>query len=404
LPIKLEMSKIVARSIRNAEYQRLRDGDLAILFFREACPYCKDFKPTWNRVARKLNEGRRREYYSRSNSQESPRHGEGQHDRNNDDERRRGYQDERDNRGGGGGENEHTAPRLEVVKLDVTKFPAVKNYIQFPTVPCIAMYKQGQHVVFLTTQDRSLPNILGIVENYYNRSTLPPSTDYVVGTEDGRWPIAMEQGQPTLGQHVPTLGQQHATTSGLAPPISTNPTSALAPTTTNMAALATFGSLATSAPAPSMNTVGGVMTGANVLLKEENEFALGNLPGSLASGLGPVGLGGDEENKNMKKQFNQEIKKRQALLTEVDQKINLQKQALQKSLEQAEKSLQNVKGQLQSAQQKLQQTQEELTRKQEELEIILQKRKQIEEQEALKNQESAARFIAFLRKGHYAPL
>ncbi len=311
------MSKIVARSIRNAEYQRLKDGDLAILFFRESCPYCKDFKPTWNRVARKLNEGdHRRNYLPGAEARPDS------------------YDD-----------------RLEVVKLDVTKFPAVKNYIQFPTVPCIAMYKRGKPVVFLTTQDRSLPNILGIIENYYTHSTMPLQGDFVIGTEDGRWPD--------------TTSTPNATSV---------PTNTIAPLNV-VSTLATVNVKPSHGPTPPA----GPVTAANVLLKEESEFLQGRL-----------------DDKSVKKDFNEEIKKRQALLVDVDRKINLQKQTLQESLVEAEKSLQSIKDQIQNAQQKLNATKEELARKQEELDQVMKKRKEIEENEALKNQECAARLLGLL--------
>lgn len=152
------MSKVVAPSIRNSQFQELKDGDLAVLFFRDSCPYCKDFKPTWNRVAKSIKE--------RWNNGDSLVY-EGSLDSESLDE------------------GKIAGPPV-VAKLDVHKFPAVKNRIGFPTVPCIALYKRGQPVVFCTSQDRSRPKMVRMLEQYY-RDDIKPA-EHVVANEEGQWP------------------------------------------------------------------------------------------------------------------------------------------------------------------------------------------------------------------------
>lgn len=154
------MSKVVARSVRNSEFQNLKDGDLCVLFFRESCPYCRDFKPTWNRVAKELKQ----RWNRASIVYDGPDAGEGS-------PVMRGIVE---------------AP--QVVKLDVTKFPAVKNTIRFPTVPCVALYKKGARVLFYTGADRSLPTVLSVIEDYYRHNKKPPVGQYKVGDANGNYP------------------------------------------------------------------------------------------------------------------------------------------------------------------------------------------------------------------------
>lgn len=160
-----DMSKVVAPSIHNSKFQELKEGDLAVLFFRESCPYCKDFKPTWNRVAKTV-----KERWSRGDSVV--------YDGDEDDDSSRSVEER---------SVELVRPPV-IAKLDVTKFPAVKNRIRFPTVPCVALYKKGERVVFYTGKDRSLPHIVDVLENYYKRAKLPAADEYVLGTEHGSYP------------------------------------------------------------------------------------------------------------------------------------------------------------------------------------------------------------------------
>jgi thiol-disulfide isomerase/thioredoxin len=154
-----DTGKVVAEMIKNAEFQEKRDGDLAVLFFKQSCPYCRDFKPTWNRVAKEL-----KKRWSRGSV----------------------VYDE---------EEQKIAKCPPVRRMDVAKFSNVQKTIKFPSVPTIALYKRGKPVVFVTTQDRSLPNMLKIVENYYKRNELPPDTDHVIGTVYGTWPEKPEEKQ-----------------------------------------------------------------------------------------------------------------------------------------------------------------------------------------------------------------
>lgn len=149
---KIVGDKIVAAPIRNSEFQQKRDGDIAVLFFKNYCPYCRDFKPIWNRVARSV-----KERWSRDSA----------------------VYDE---------ETKSLAKPPEIRKMDVVKFANVQKSIGFNTVPTIALYKRNQPVVFLTTTNRSLPNILKQVEDYYKRNRLPPSGEYLIGNEYGQYP------------------------------------------------------------------------------------------------------------------------------------------------------------------------------------------------------------------------
>lgn len=144
--------KIVAKSMRNAEFQEKRNGDLAVLFFKESCPYCRDFKPTWNRVAKGLNTRWLKDSV---------------------------VYDE---------DEQKLAKPPTVCKVDVAKFANIQRSIGFPTVPTVALYKRGEPVVFLTTKDRSLPNVLRLVEDYYKRHRLPPEDEHLVGNNYGQWP------------------------------------------------------------------------------------------------------------------------------------------------------------------------------------------------------------------------
>lgn len=134
--------KYVAERMLHSEYQVKKQGDLACLFFKQECRYCRDFKPTWNRVARKIE----KRWPSR------------------------------------------TVTPPEVRRLDVNRYNTVQKNIGFPSVPCIALYKTGKPPVFLTTSDRSLSNMVKLVENYYLKDRLPPSDECVIGTEAGQWP------------------------------------------------------------------------------------------------------------------------------------------------------------------------------------------------------------------------
>jgi len=156
------MSKTVAKSIRNREFQEKKNGDLAVLFFKEACPYCRDFKPTWNRVAKGL--------------------------------KKRWHQDSMVY-----DEDEKTVAKFPLVrKIDVAKFPNVQKMIGFPTVPTVALYKKGHLPVFLITKDRSLPNVLKQVENYYKRHEFPPKGEYLIGNEYGEFPRLPEKPIQTM--------------------------------------------------------------------------------------------------------------------------------------------------------------------------------------------------------------
>lgn len=162
------MSKVVAKSIRNAQYQELKNGDLAILLFRESCPFSRDFKPTWNRVAKELqNRWYKGSVVYDDESSEASSYG--------------GSDDSRSKSGGSVQKKLRVAKPPHVKKLDITKFPGVKNAIGFPTVPCIALYKKGFPVMFLTTKDRSLPNVLKQVEDYYKRQQFPPKGEHLIG-------------------------------------------------------------------------------------------------------------------------------------------------------------------------------------------------------------------------------
>lgn len=185
------MSKIVAPSIRNAEFQRIKDGDAAVLFFRDTCPYCKEFKPTWNRIAKELKTRWNRHSLVVSNGIGA--------DISGDDSRRFSMsRDSNDDEKSITLDEDKLIGPPRVVKVDVTKFPAIKNRIRFPTVPCIALYKTDKPVVFITTNDRSCANVLPIIENYYRRNELPLSQEeYKIGNPDGSWPseIAVSQAE-----------------------------------------------------------------------------------------------------------------------------------------------------------------------------------------------------------------
>jgi hypothetical protein len=84
----------------------------------------------------------------------------------------------------------------EVRRVDVTKFEPLKKSIGFPTVPMVALYKRDKPVVFLTTENRALHNILKLVENYYKRNQLPPASECVIGTTNGTWPREPEKQEP----------------------------------------------------------------------------------------------------------------------------------------------------------------------------------------------------------------
>ena len=146
----------------NPEFQEKRNGDLAVLFFKESCPYCRDFKPTWNRVAKGLNKRWFRDSVVLDD------------------------------------ETGELAPAPDVRKVDVAKFSNIQKSIGFPTVPCVALYKTGKPVIFLTTQDRSLPNILKLTENYYKRNQLPPKGEYLQGNTYGQWPPSDESQESPL--------------------------------------------------------------------------------------------------------------------------------------------------------------------------------------------------------------
>jgi thiol-disulfide isomerase/thioredoxin len=151
--------KYVADRMLHSEYQVKKQGDLACLFFKQECPYCRDFKPTWNRVARKIE----KRWPSRS-----------------------------------------VAPP-EVRRLDVNRYNTVQKNIGFPSVPCIALYKTGKPPVFLTTSDRSLSNMVKLVENYYLKDRLPPSDECVIGTEAGQWPQEPEKEKAPPPQEIKSL-------------------------------------------------------------------------------------------------------------------------------------------------------------------------------------------------------
>ena len=188
LLVIIQMSKVVAPSIRNSQFQRIKDGDVAVLFFRDSCPYCKDFKPTWNRVAREMKRrwNRGSLVYDGDVIKSSSDEKESQSENGQSRESRESSQSDQTS------EIRFVDPP-HIVKVDIVKFPAIKNRMQFPTVPCIALYKRGEPVVFFTSQDRSLPNVLSALENYYIRAQLPPQGEYVMGTQDGAWPQQQEQ-------------------------------------------------------------------------------------------------------------------------------------------------------------------------------------------------------------------
>jgi len=146
------MSKTVAKSIRNSEFQEKKNGDLAVLFFKESCPACRNFKPIWNRVAK----GLKKRWYNNSLVYDE--------------------------------DIKKVAPLPPVRKIDVAKFANVQATIRFPSVPTVALYKRGHPPVFLITRDRSLPNILKQVEDYYKRHKLPPAGEYLLGNEYGEFP------------------------------------------------------------------------------------------------------------------------------------------------------------------------------------------------------------------------
>lgn len=146
----------VARSISNSEFQDYKNGDTVIFFFKESCPFCRELKPTWNKVAKIIPSRWRNEQMSSSVSSDSP-------------------------------VKNNKAPR--VVRMDMNKYDKVKRDIGFPTVPMIAMYKKNKPVVFITTKDRMCSNLLAIIENYYKGDKLPKDkSEYVVANKNGLWP------------------------------------------------------------------------------------------------------------------------------------------------------------------------------------------------------------------------
>lgn len=87
----------VALSISNNEFQERKKGDIVVFFFKETCPYCRELKPNWNKVAKLLPE--------RWTGKNKP---------------------------------------PTIVRMDMNKFTTVMKYIGFPTVPCLAMYVAKQ--------------------------------------------------------------------------------------------------------------------------------------------------------------------------------------------------------------------------------------------------------------------
>lgn len=154
---------------------------MAVLFFRESCPYCRDFKPTWNRVAKEM----KHRWDRGSVVYDGPGDATGTPD-----------------------PNAIVGPP-EIVKLDVTKFPAVKNTIRFPTVPCISLYKRDAPVLFYTGTDRSLPTVLTVLEDYYKRHKKPPTGTYVIGDDLGNYPATTTNQMAAVDeqQQFPPVGR-----------------------------------------------------------------------------------------------------------------------------------------------------------------------------------------------------
>lgn len=151
----------VAYSVSNNYFQQHKNGPLVVLFFKEECPYCRELKPTWNKVAKLL-------------PQRWP-----------------------------------NAPK--VVRMDMTKFSGVKKSIGFPTVPMIAMYKPKKPVVFVVTKDRLTSNLIKIIEDYYKNDKLPRDvSEYKIGLPDGRFPLEEQQQQQQQKQPLqrPNITQE----------------------------------------------------------------------------------------------------------------------------------------------------------------------------------------------------
>lgn len=153
-----------AKALTNAEFQEKRYGDMAVMFFKQTCPYCREAKEPWNQTAKAI--------MTRWNA--GPVSGKT------------------------GGKSERAASQPEVRKVNVIKFANIKKTIGFPTVPCFALYKTGKPVIFLTTKDRSTTNMTKIIEDYYKYGKLPPKDEYLVGTDMGTWPFNNEaDGEPS---------------------------------------------------------------------------------------------------------------------------------------------------------------------------------------------------------------
>lgn len=118
------MSKRGAKTVSANEYRRLRDGNAAILFYKEACGYCRRFKPTWNEVAKRIA---------------------------------------RDDGDLG----------LSVVKVNVKKYPFVTREESIGTVPHMKLYKEGKDPVEYTGS-RESDDVYQALVNYYRNDVAPP--------------------------------------------------------------------------------------------------------------------------------------------------------------------------------------------------------------------------------------
>ncbi len=149
------MTHHVAPAVTANEWRQLRDenGDVAVLFFKQSCPYCREFKPTWNKVAKRLA------------LDEKTQH-------------------------------------IPVVKVNVRSYPFVQREVGFRTVPTIVFYRRDQEP-FNYTGSRQVDDVERAIRNHYGRRGRRPKKSRPKKSRRGAGHGRLRQrGRKPVGQAV----------------------------------------------------------------------------------------------------------------------------------------------------------------------------------------------------------